>query len=297
MKKVLAAAIALLLVLGAGLYFFVARPLLRPSEVTGVAERALATADLLLLAGINVKQAVFLEKWLPGSPRVTPVAAPPPPAVGDRSLLDHPRAARRDTPEGLAWWGGLAREDVASVGIPGLERLESGATQPFVKGGAKALAGEATAFGRVYLGLGVKTVPPQGVLRIVVDAKDAARGAEKIRAWEQAVNASRDRWKESMPSVAKLYDSIRVQTAGARSTVEFTADPTLSANSQRVIDELLAAAFGGLGVRVHPPGGEPPTERIDTEPVAFLPAGTPAALPPSDPPAQFAHEADQIPGP
>ena len=138
------------------------------------------------------------------------------------------------------------------MGVPGLERLESGATQPFVKGGAKALAGEATAFGRVYLGLGVKTVPPQGVLRLVVDAKDAARGAEKIRAWEQTVNASRDRWKESMPSVAKLYDSIRVQTAGARSTIEFTVDRTLAANSQRVIDEVLAAAFGGLGIRVEP---------------------------------------------
>ena len=96
MKKVLAAVLAALVVLGAGLYFFVARPLLRPSEVTAVAERALATDDLLLLAGINVKQAVFLEKWLLGSPRVTPVAATPPPAVADRSLLDHLRAAGVD---------------------------------------------------------------------------------------------------------------------------------------------------------------------------------------------------------
>ena len=96
MKKVLAAVVAVLVVLGAGLYFFVARPLLRPSEVTAVAERALATDDLLLLAGINVKQAVFLEKWLLGSPRVTPVAATPPPAVADRSLLDHLRAAGVD---------------------------------------------------------------------------------------------------------------------------------------------------------------------------------------------------------
>jgi hypothetical protein len=399
MKKVLAAVLAVLVVLGAGLYFFVARPLLRPSEVTAVAERALATDDLLLLAGINVKQAVFLEKWLLGSPRVTPVAATPPPAVADRSLLDHLRAAGvdprhdvdhalyalypadaagsrhavilvgrfnpaavnayltrelaatprpgpgpasfdvtridpatcqpgaswvvtvarewivmadpisqpaviarltgapADTPERLAWWRGLAREDVASVGIPGLERLESGATQPFVKGGAKALAGEATAFGRVYLGLGVRTVPPQGVLRLVVDAKDAARGAEKIRAWEQTVNASRDRWKESMPSVAKLYDSIRVQTAGVRSTIEFTVDRTLAANSQRVIDEVLAAAFGGLGIRVNPPSAEAPAERIDTEPVVFLPAVTLAALPAYDPQAQFAEEVDQIQGP
>ena len=70
------------------------------------------------------------------------------------------------------------------------------------------------------------------------------------------MNASRDRWKESMPSVAKLYDSIRVQTAGVRSTIEFTVDRTLAANSQRVIDEVLAAAFGGLGIRVNPPSAE-----------------------------------------
>ena len=96
MKKVLAAVVAVLVLLGAGLYFFVARPLLRPSEVTAVAERALATDDLLLLAAVNVKQAVFLEKWLLGSPRATTVAATPPPAVADRSLLDHLRAAGVD---------------------------------------------------------------------------------------------------------------------------------------------------------------------------------------------------------
>ena len=231
--------------------------------------------------------------WGDGGPGVDRDGRPDLPAGRSRP----PDGAPADTPERLGWWRGLAREDVAGVGIPGLERLESGVTQPFVKGGAKALAGEATAFGRVYLGLGVKTVPPQGVLRIVVDAKDAARGAEKIRAWEQTVNASRDRWKESMPSVAKLYDSIRVQTAGARSTIEFTVDRTLAANSQRVIDEVLAAAFGGLGIRVNPPSAEAPAERIDTEPVVFLPAVTLAALPAYDPQAQFAEEVDQIQGP
>jgi HAMP domain-containing protein len=399
MKKVLAALVAALVVLGAALYLFVARPLLRPSEVTAVAERAVATDDLLLLAGINVKQAVFLERWFLGSPRVTPVAGSPPPAVVDRTLLDHLRTAgvgtRHDVayalyalypadgsaprhavilvgrfnpaainaylirelaatprpgpgpaaftvtridpatcqpgaswvvtvarewivladpishptllsrlasaPDGsserLGWWRGLAREDVASVGVPGLEQLESGATQPFAKGGAKALAGEAAAFGRVYLGVGVKTVPPQGVLRVVVDAKDAARGAEKIRAWEQTLNESRSRWKDTMPSVPALYDSVRVRTAGPRSTIEFTVDRTLAANSQRVVDELLAAAFGGLGVRVNPPSGQPPAERIDTEPIAFVPAITPAALPAYDPQAQFAEEVDQIQGP
>jgi hypothetical protein len=95
MKKALAALAAALVVLAAALYFFVARPLLRPSEVTAVAERALVADDLLVLAAVNVKQAVFIEKWLLGVPPATPVAAPPPTAA-DRSLLDHLRAGGVD---------------------------------------------------------------------------------------------------------------------------------------------------------------------------------------------------------
>ena len=240
MKKALAALAAALVVLAAALYFFVARPLLRPSEVTAVAERALVADDLLVLAAVNVKQAVFIEKWLLGVPPATPVAAPPPTAA-DRSLLDHLRAGGVDprhdvdaalfalypadgatarhamilvgrfnpaalngyltrelgaaprpgaTPasftvarldaatcqpgatwavtaarewiafsdpgshaalvarlaaaragggadERLAWWRGLSRGDVAGVGLPGLERLESGATQSFARGEPK----------------------------------------------------------------------------------------------------------------------------------------------------------------
>ena len=49
MKRALAALLCLLVVLGATLYVFVVRPLLRPSDLTAVAENALATEDLLLL--------------------------------------------------------------------------------------------------------------------------------------------------------------------------------------------------------------------------------------------------------
>jgi hypothetical protein len=399
MKRVLAALLCVLAILGVTLYLFVVRPLLRPSDVTAVAESALASEDLLLLGGINVKQAVFLERWFLGTPRVAAAQAGPTPAVADRTLFDHLRVAGVDarhdvdyalyavypaaaettrhavvllgrfnptaingyltrelraTPrvgagpasyevartdpttcqpgatwivtvapewivladpashttllprlaspppesrEQLGWWRSLARADVASVGITSLDRLETGISQPFVKSSAKTLAVEAGAFGRLYLGLGVKPVPPQGVLRVVIDAKDPGRVAEQIKAWEQAVNNSRVRWKDSMPSVAALYDSLKVHADGSRSTIEFTIDRTLAANSQRVINELLAAALGGLGVRVSGPAAAPPAERIDTEPVAFVPSIAPGALPAYDPKGPFAEEVDQIQGP
>lgn len=399
MKRVLAALLGVLVVLGATLYVFVVRPLLRPSDVTAVAESALTTEDLLLLGGINVKQAVFLERWFLGTPRVSTEQSVPTPAVADRTLFDHlrvagvdarhdvdyalyavypavaeatrhavvllgrfdptsinayltrelramPRAGAgpasyevvrtdpttcqpgatwivtvapewvvladaashtillprlasppRENREQLGWWRSLARADVASVGITSLDRLETGASQPFVKSSAKALAAEGGAFGRLYLGLGVKPVPPQGVLRVVIDAKDPGRVAEQIKAWELAVNTSRVRWKDSMPSVAALYDSLKVRADGSRSTIEFTVDRTLAANSQRVINELLAAALGGLGVRVSGPAAPPPAERIDTEPLAFVPSVTPGSLPAYDPQAPFAEEVDQVQGP
>lgn len=362
-------------------------------------ESALASDDLLLLGGINVKQAVFLERWFLGAPRVTTVEGAPPPAVADRTLFEHLRAAgvearhdvdyalyalyptdgeatrhavvligrfnpiainaylarelkaaalpgpgpasyqvvrtdpatcqpgaawavtvapewivladpashavllprlaspRPGNQEKLGWWRSLARADVAGLGITGFDRLESGVSQPFARNAAKTLAAEAGTFGRVYLGLGVKTVPPQGVLRIVIDAKDAGRVAEKIRSWEQAVGESRARWKDSMPSVAALYDSVKVHVEGPRSTIEFTVDRTLAANAPRVVNELLAAFLGGLGVRPGRPAGAPPAERIDSEPVVFTPSVTPGSLPTYDPRAQFAEEVDQIQGP
>ena len=143
----------------------------------------------------------------------------------------------------------------------------------------------------------MKPVPPQGVLRIVIDAKDPARVTEQIKGWEQAVNTSRARWKDSMPSVAALHDSLRIHADGSRSSIEFTVDRTLAANSQRVLNELLAAALGGFGLRVSGPAAAPPAERIDTEPVAFVPSIAPGSLPAYDPQAPFAEEVDQIQGP
>src|SRR5215472_16318867 len=94
MKKLALAFLTGLVVLGAGLYFIVWRPLFALPEALPRAEQALATPDLLLLAGVNAKQAVFLERWFMDTPAATPPSAPP--AVADRELLDHLRAAHLD---------------------------------------------------------------------------------------------------------------------------------------------------------------------------------------------------------
>jgi hypothetical protein len=236
----------------------------------------------------------------PGAPWIVTVApgwivlADP---ASHATLLPRLASPPAENKEQLGWWRALARADVASVGIVSPDRLETGTSQPFVKHSAKALAAEAGAVSRLYLGLGVKPVPPQGVLRIVIDAKDPARVTEQIKGWEQAVNTSRARWKDSMPSVAALHDSLKVHADGARSSIEFTVDRTLAANSQRVLNELLAAVLGGFGVRVTGPAAAPPAEQIDTAPVAFVPSIAPGSLPAYDPQAPFAEEVDQIQGP
>src|SRR5437660_991390 len=269
MKRVVAAVLCALVALTIALYLLVVRPLLRPSDVTAVAESALVTEDLLLLGSINVKQAAFLEKWLLGAPQVTAVRGEPALPVADRTLFDHLRAAGVD-----------ARHDLDQV------------LYALYPTSAEAARHAVILVGRFNLGLGVKTVPPQGVLRIVADARDAGRATRQIKAWEQAASESRARWQEAMPSVATLYDSLKIHIEGARSTIEFKVDRALAANSQRVINELLAAALGGLGVRVSGPAAAPAAERIDTEPVVFVSTVAPASLPGYDPRAQFAEEVD-----
>src|ERR1700724_2699046 len=74
------------------LYVAVWRPLFALPETLPRAEQALATPDLLLLAGVNAKQAVFLERWFLDTPAASPPDAPLP-APGERDLLDHLRAA------------------------------------------------------------------------------------------------------------------------------------------------------------------------------------------------------------
>src|SRR5260221_12391789 len=100
MRKIALALLAGVVALGAGLYLAVWRPLFALPETLPRAEQALATPDLLLLAGANAKQAVFLERWFVD----TPVASPPNgplPAIGEADLLDHPRAAHAEPPRQL----------------------------------------------------------------------------------------------------------------------------------------------------------------------------------------------------
>src|SRR5262245_6456501 len=96
MKRALLA-ITILLVAGvAGAYVLVVRPLTAPAQSTPAVEAALITPEVVLLAGVNVKQAAFVERWMLGMPvtQVSHDAAVRSPL--DRSLVEHLRAARID---------------------------------------------------------------------------------------------------------------------------------------------------------------------------------------------------------
>jgi hypothetical protein len=401
MKKIVAAVVCLLIVLGAGLYVFVVRPLVSPAAQTPRAEDALAKPDVILLAGANVKQAAFLERWLLGAPVSRAADEAPARPAPDRTLFEHLRAAkidaRRDvdyalyalypadganlrhavvlvgrfdpravnaylaqelrgapraaagrdsyeiarldaatcrpdtpwvvtadptwilvadpashpillqrltTPAGsgterqLTWWRPLAHGDVLSLGVWGLKDVEKATAHPFLKGSAHAMTVEADGFQHAYLGLGARTVPPQGRLRIVLDADDASRAGEKVRGWAQALGQSRARWAETLPSLAALFDSLTLRADGARSTIEFTVDRALAGNLQKVANELVAAALGGFGIRQSPArDAGSSTERIDPNPLTFAPSLAGGALSPYDPAVMFAEDVDQIQGP
>ncbi|HEX6842257.1 MAG TPA: hypothetical protein VF113_12035 [Stellaceae bacterium] len=95
-KTILVAILAAIVVAGGGLYLAVLRPLLAVSDTVPLAEQALATPDAAVLAGINVKQAAFLERWLIGAPPGSPVRPASATPAGERSLFDHLEAARVD---------------------------------------------------------------------------------------------------------------------------------------------------------------------------------------------------------
>src|SRR5690348_8167279 len=66
-----------------------------PVGVT-VAESALATDDLILLAGLNVKRMTFLERWFFGRPAISVTNGRPLPEAAVRGIVDHLRAAQVD---------------------------------------------------------------------------------------------------------------------------------------------------------------------------------------------------------
>src|SRR2546422_70367 len=287
MKKLLVFLLAAILVGAVGVYVVGVRPLVAPAAQTIAAEAALATPDLILIGAVNVRQAVFLERWFLGAPVVAASHARPASAPGDRSLLDHLAAARIDprrdvdhvlfglypaTDQGL-------RRAVVIVGqfdAPAVERYLAGELR-----GAPGAAGGRTSYEvrRVdpsrcehrFRGLGAKPVPPSGRLRVVVDAADAARIRQKIEGWERGLRESRARWAQAAPSLGALFDSLSVTASGSRQTVEFTVDRKLASNLEAAVNELLAALFAGLaGERGATPGrtadAAPRAEKIDSDP-------------------------------
>src|SRR5882672_5381908 len=357
MKKLLVFVLVALVAVSAGIYVLVVRPLVAPAAQTVAAEAALATPDLILLAAVNVRQAVFLERWYLGAPAVATGNSRAARPQAERTILDHLVAARVDMrrdvehvlyglypatergvrhavvivgqfdapsieqyvardlhgtarPDGgrtsyevrrvdpdrcdnvttwmitvdprwilisdpaahatlvprltqipaadeaeLAWWRALAHADVLSVGMWRPRDADKTVSTPMLKASAQAMLTQADGVEHLYLGLGAKTVPPSGRLRVVVDAADAAQIRQKIEGWERALRESRARWAQAAPSLGALFDSLSVTASGNRQTIEFTVDRKLASNLEAAVNELLAALFAGLaGGRGATPG-------------------------------------------
>ena len=401
MKKALIGVLAAILVAAVGFYVVVVRPLISPAAQTFAAEAALATPDLILLAAVNVRQAVFLERWYLGAPAVATGSSRAARPAAERTMLEHLAAAgvdmRRDVehvlyglypatergvrhavvivgqfdvpsleqyvtrdlrgmprPDGgrtsyevrrvdpdrcenvttwmmtvdprwilisdsaahatllprlaqlpaadeaeLAWWQPLAHSDVLSIGMWRPRDAPKTVTTPMLQASAKAAAAQAADVEHLYLGLGAKTVPPSGRLRLVLDATDAARLRQKVEDWERALRQSRAQWAQVAPSLGALFDSLSVKQTGSRQTIEFTVDRALASNLSAAVNELLAALFSGLRTErgSRPAPASPSAERIESNPSVFVPVVAASALAPYDPSAMFADEVDQIQGP
>ncbi len=403
MRRTLLAGIAALLALAVAVYVLVVRPAMLPSSDVPRAERALATPALVALGSVNVKQAVFLEKWFLGSPVPGPDEPAHVPAVADRTLVEHLRAAgvvlrgdldqvlfalyrtddatdRRalvllgrfdpgaiggylerelkgvargeagrtvydvvrpdpttcepaspwtialdpawilaadaatlagllprmtDTPQDadatLAWWQPLAHADVLGFGVVDPGKVGSAVTNPFLKAASQSLATETEGIDHAYLGLGLRPVPPAGQVRLVVDAADETRVAQRLQRFRAAVDDSRARWEDTMPHVAALYRSLTTGNEGKRTTIAFTVDRTLGRNLQDLVQEAVSAFFSGfvsgLGAPAATPAAAPPAERIDPTPAVFRPLVTAGELPAYDPHAMFAEEVETQQGP
>src|SRR3989454_6138706 len=172
-------------------------------------------------------------------------------------------------------------------------------TTPTLQASAQAAIAQAADVEHLYLGLGAKTVPPSGRLRLVLDAADAPRLRQKIEGWERAVRESRAQWARVAPSLGALFDSLSVKESGSRQTIEFTVDRALASNLSAAVNELLAALFSGFGAerRPRPATAGQPAEQIDSDPTVFVPVTAASALGQYDASATFAEDVDQVQGP
>ena len=99
MKKLLVVVLVPLAVLAAVCtvaYVLLIGPIFALPVGVAVAESALATDDLVLLAGLNVKHMTFLERWFLGRPAISATNGRPLLEAADRGIVDHLRAAQVD---------------------------------------------------------------------------------------------------------------------------------------------------------------------------------------------------------
>src|SRR5260370_1092742 len=141
------------------------------------------------------------------------------------------------------WTCGATSSPWPTGAIPRPSDAPKTVTAPMLRASAQAAIAQAADVAHLYLGLGAKTVPPSGRLRLVLDAADAARLRQTVEGWERALRQSRAQWARVAPSLAALFSSLIAKHTGSRPTIEFTVDRALASNLSAAVNELLAALF------------------------------------------------------
>ena len=264
MKRVLLAAVFVSLALLVGLYVVVIRPALAPSDDAALAERALVTPDVAVLAHVNVHQAVFLERWFIGSSIFGAEGQEAAERAEKPSLLDDLRAAgidpRRDLDDVLYGLypadGGVRRQGIVLLG-----RFDPGAIGKYLMGRLNAVPRDTS--GRTSYeversdpntcGAATRWIVTADARWILI-ADPASHAALLVRlTGEPADAAAQLAWWRPLAH----EDVLAVAVPDPATLGSALTEPLLQASAHAVTGKADAVrrAYLGLGVKVVPPRG------------------------------------------
>jgi len=154
------------------------------------------------------------------------------------------------------------------------------------------------AFNEVYFGMGVSPLPFRAQLELMMASEDAQAASTVAAGWQAALDASKQRWGEQMPTVARLHDSLEVSDDSGALHVTASVDKAWLQDAANIPQEFMSMLFSGFGMSMSSPNGAAaPQERIDENPDRFLAEIAADSLPAYQPDPPFVPEADTTSGP